>query len=104
MGRIKRTVISLSLKRKNLYPRRISRIIRTEIILTIGISREIEMVLPIIQIISRAKKLQITMGISLRFLNESSLLSVGNVMGRTMPHFSQIGKSQPAIFILCRRK
>ena len=91
-------------KKMNLYPRRISRIIRTEIILTIRISREIEVVLPIIRITSRVRKLQITMGISLRILNEMSMLSAGNVMARTMPRSAQIEKSQIAISTLCRMK
>ena len=103
----KRTVISLSSRERNLYPRRISRIIRTEIILTVRTSREIEMVLLIILIIPatlKARKLPTIMGISLRILKERSLLSAGNVMARTMPRSAQIGKSQTTIFTLCRMK
>ena len=103
----KKKIIRLSLRRTNLYLRRISRIIRTEIILTIKNSKEIEMVLliiPIIPITLRASRLQTIMGISLRVLNERSLLSAGNVMARTMPRSAQTGKRQSAIFTLCRKK
>ena len=102
--RIRKITTSLSLKRRNLYPRGISRIIRIKFILTIRISREIEMVLLIIRIIPKTKKLQITMGISLRALNERILLSAGNVMARTMLRFAQTGKSQSTIFTLYRKK
>ena len=89
----------LNLRKRSMYPRKISRTTRTETILMARTFREENMVLQITPIILRAARRFLTITeILLKISRERNLLNVGSVMVHIMLQFSQTERSQTAIF------